>query len=233
MRSAVMQDPNLLKLLCNNYSKFSTSELRCAQSIIAVLSTAVSVLKNFVEARRELQFCLNDRIAAVQKTILHAEEIRWYFNPPSAPHFGGPWDRMIQTAKRTLLIILGSQKLTLEFFTTILAETELMLNSRPLTHVNEQSGNGQPLTPNHFLLHRPFANIPPIGFKGTDKQLSFNSWKEVQKVSNHFGNDSWRSTCQLWIDDRNGTKQRPLSKSTILFNCCKTSLLEAFGHWEK
>ena len=41
-------------------------------------------------------------------------------------------------------------------------------------------------TTNHFLLHRPFANIPPIVCEETDKPLSFNSWKEVQKVSNHF-----------------------------------------------
>ena len=61
-----------------------------------------------------------------------------------------------------------------------------MLNSRPLTHVSDHPENEEPLTPNHFLLHRPFANIPPIVFEETDKPLSFNSWKEVRKVSNHF-----------------------------------------------
>ena len=45
MKSVVMPDPNSLKLLSNNDSKFSVSEPRCAQSIIAVLSAAVSVLK--------------------------------------------------------------------------------------------------------------------------------------------------------------------------------------------
>ena len=40
-----MLDPNPLKLLSNNNSKFSASEPRCAQSIIAILSAAVSVLK--------------------------------------------------------------------------------------------------------------------------------------------------------------------------------------------
>ena len=70
--------------------------------------------------------CLDDVIAAVQKKITHAEAIRLDFHPPSLPQFGGPWERMIQTAKRTILIILGSRNLTLEFFTTILAETELM-----------------------------------------------------------------------------------------------------------
>ena len=103
-----------------------------------------------------------------QKKILHAEEIHWDFIPPSAPHFDAPWERMIQTAKRTLLIILGSQILTIEFFTTILAETELRTE---LTHVKDQPENEEPLTPNHFLLHRPFANVPPIIFEKTDKPL--------------------------------------------------------------
>ena len=142
--------------------------------------------KNLVGARRELRACKNDGIAAVRKKIPHVEEIRWDFNLLSVPHFGGPWERMIQTAKRTLLINLGSHELALEFFTTFLAETELMMNSRPLTHANDQPENEEHLTPNHFLLHRPFANIPPIVFEETDKPLSFNSWKEVQKVSNHF-----------------------------------------------
>ena len=125
----------------------------------------------------------------------HAEEIRWDFNPPSAPHFGGPWEEIIQTAKRTLLIILGSHKLTLDFFTTILAETELKLNLRPLTHFNDQPENEELLTPNHFLLHRPFANIPPIVFEERDKPLYFNSWKEVQIVSNRF----WRRLLKEYV----------------------------------
>ena len=141
----------------------------------------------------------------------------WDFNPPSAPHFGGPWKRMIQTAKRTLLNILGSQKLTLEFFTTILAETELMLNSRPLTHVNDQPENEKPLTPNHFVLHRLFANVSHIVFEETDKPLSFNSWKEVQKVSNHF----WKRFLKEYLPtlDRRQkrTKATPLKVDDIVW----------------
>ena len=45
MKSVVIPDPNSLKLLSNNVSKFSVSEPRCAQSIIAVLSAGVSVIK--------------------------------------------------------------------------------------------------------------------------------------------------------------------------------------------
>ena len=57
----------------------------------------------------------------------------WKLNPPYGPHFGGIWERLIQTAKRTLLIVLGSRRLSLDVFRTILVETEAILNSRPLT----------------------------------------------------------------------------------------------------
>ena len=141
---------------------------------------------NFVGARRELQQSLNDSIKNVRENLPESIEMRWDLNPPFAPHFGGVWERMIHTAKRTLLIILGSKKLTLDFFQTILTETELMLNSPPITHVADQPDNEEPLTPNHFLLHRPYANLPPGIFNDTKEPLSFKSWKEVQKVMNHF-----------------------------------------------
>ena len=141
---------------------------------------------NFVCARSELQQSLNDSIKNVRGNLPESIELRWDFNPPFAPHFSGVWERMIQTAKRTLLIILGSKKLTLDFFQTILTETELMLNSRPLTHVADQPDNKEPFTPNLFLLHRPYANLPPGIFNDTEEPLSFKSWKDVQKVMNHF-----------------------------------------------
>ena len=81
--------------------------------------------------------------------------------------------------------MLGSQKLTLDFFTAILAETELMRKSLPLTHVADQSENGEPLTPNHFLLHQHYANLPHGVFDSTDQPLSFKSWKDIKKVTNH------------------------------------------------
>ena len=91
--------------------------------------------------------------------------MEWHLNPPFAAHFGGVWERLIQTAKKTLLQILGSSKLTLELIYTILAVTELMLSLRPLTHVTDYPDNEQHLAPNHFLLHTPFANLPPGVFQ--------------------------------------------------------------------
>ena len=141
--------------------------------------------KNFVGARRELQEALNAGIRTALQTPTLAPEMEWHLKPPFAPHFGGAWERLIQMAKKTLLLILGSRKLTLELFHTILAETELMLNSRPLIHVADYPDNEEPLTPNHFLLHRPYANLPPGVFQDSSYQLTHKSWKETQKLVNH------------------------------------------------
>ena len=102
-------------------------------------------------------------------------------------HFG---DRrgdisVIGEAKRTLLIILGSRRLSLDVFRTILVETEAILNSRPLTIVADLPENEMPLTPNHFLINRPFNSLPPGKFD-SQEPASFKSWKNVQQMVNHF-----------------------------------------------
>ncbi|XP_075259989.1 uncharacterized protein LOC142351729 [Convolutriloba macropyga] len=48
------------------------------------------------------------------------------------------------SAKRTLLLILGSRRLSFDTFLTIMVETESILNSRPLTNVAEQPYNEEP-----------------------------------------------------------------------------------------
>ncbi|XP_075258400.1 uncharacterized protein LOC142350437 [Convolutriloba macropyga] len=60
------------------------------------------------------------------------QSVEWRLNPPSAPHFVGVWERLVQKVKRALLLNLGSAKLTWDVFTTIVAEAECLVNARPL-----------------------------------------------------------------------------------------------------
>ena len=120
--------------------------------------------KTFVGAGNELKKCLKELDKNKTEAKLAVNEIEWEFKPPYYPHLGRSWERLIQIAKRTILIILGSKKLTLDFFNTILTETETMLNSRPLTNVADNTDNEEPLTPNHFLIQSPFSNLPPGTF---------------------------------------------------------------------
>ena len=144
--------------------------------------------KTFVGADNELKKCLKELDKNKIETKLAVNEIEWKFNPPYVPHFGGAWERLIQIAKRTILIILGSKKLTLDLFNTILTETETMLNSRPLTNVADNTDNEEPLNPNHFLIQRPFSNLPTGTFDDRIP-LRFENWSQQhQQPLNHI----WR-----------------------------------------
>lgn len=163
---------------------------------------------NLVSASRELKSIVHDlddnRIAAT----LAFDNTIWKFNPPFAPHFGGAWERLIQIAKRTILIILGSRRLTLDCFATIIAETESILNSRPLTNVADQPENEEPLTPNHFLIHRPHPNVQPTE-EDNKKTVSIKTWKDVQRTINHFWKRLIREYLPSLIARRKWKKQEP------------------------
>ncbi|XP_075252053.1 uncharacterized protein LOC142344350 [Convolutriloba macropyga] len=106
------------------------------------------------------------------------------FNPPLAPHFGGVWERLIQTAKRSLLIVLGSQKPTLSVFQTDVAEAEAILNSRPLTHVGCSISDEGPLTPNHFFLRRPHICLKFL--VNSSQRFSSKDFKLTQTLLDHY-----------------------------------------------
>ena len=43
---------------------------------------------------------------------------KWRFNPPSEPHQGGIWERLVSSFKRVLYTILGTRRLTDEMLNT-------------------------------------------------------------------------------------------------------------------
>ena len=114
------------------------------------------------------------------KDQLLNQSVEWKLNPPSAPHFGGVWERLVQCVKRALLLNLGSAKLTPDVFATIVSEAECLVNSRPLTHVRSNHEDDNPLTPKHFLLGRPFCNVPGAVFNET-LTLKSSAWTQVKQ----------------------------------------------------
>ena len=133
------------------------------------------------ELKRSVKGLDNDKIYKA----MAATNTTWKCNPPYGPHFGGIWERLIQTAKHTLLIILGSRRLSLDVFRTILVETEAILNSTPLKIFADLPENDMLLTSNHFLINRPFNSLPPGKFD-SQEPARFKYWKSVQQMVNHF-----------------------------------------------
>jgi len=90
---------------------------------------------------------------------LSNERVQWHFNPPSSPHFGGAWERLVQSAKRALKAVVGKQRVNDETLLTF-------MNGRPLTHVSTDYRDEEALTPNHFLLGRGNPNQGRIQGRG-------------------------------------------------------------------
>ena len=60
------------------------------------------------------------------------QSINWHFNPLTASHIGGAWERMIRSTRKILQNLLGYQTLNDESCLTLMAEVEAVIKSRPL-----------------------------------------------------------------------------------------------------
>ena len=96
---------------------------------------------NFVGADRELKQSLQEWNQSQIADVLSQKGIQWHFNPPAAPHFGGIWERLVQSCKKALKVVLHGQVVTDEVLETAFAETEALVNSRPLTEVSSSSSD--------------------------------------------------------------------------------------------
>ncbi|KAM7309840.1 uncharacterized protein ISCGN_006825 [Ixodes scapularis] len=100
--------------------------------------------------------------------------IKWRFIAERAAWWGGFWERMVQTVKRSLRVILGKNKFGFEEMTTIPQAVEAVVNSRPLAPVHDAPHEQEALTPAHFLSGGRLTALPstslenvPASRKGT------------------------------------------------------------------
>ncbi|XP_055588978.1 uncharacterized protein LOC129741278 [Uranotaenia lowii] len=106
---------------------------------------------NFLGAKNDLiEECktINDELA----TTFTNAFTKWYFNPPSAPHMGGAWERLVRSVKTAFYAMTTSRTPNEETFSTVIVEAESVVNSRPLTFIFLENDTQEALTPNHFLL---------------------------------------------------------------------------------
>ena len=116
---------------------------------------------NFVGAEKELLLCIKNWNAEAPLSLVH-KGIKWKYNPPSAPHQGGAWERMVRSCKRVFYATLGSRKLTDEILNTTMCLVEVSLNAHPLTPFSDDPDSLEALTPNHFLLGQHSLTFPSL-----------------------------------------------------------------------
>ncbi|CAK1580251.1 unnamed protein product [Parnassius mnemosyne] len=118
---------------------------------------------NFVGADKELREMLNSVKSKLPNEInklLAIEGTTWHFIPPHSPNFGGLWEAGVRCMKSHLKRVIGDSKLTFEELSTVLAQIEACLNSRPLSYISDNPEDPLPLTPGHFLVGEPLIVIP-------------------------------------------------------------------------
>ncbi|XP_050077439.1 uncharacterized protein LOC126564435 [Anopheles maculipalpis] len=107
---------------------------------------------NFVGSARELEEALQAVDVDAMMDEFVGPEMKWSFNPPAAPHFGGCWERLVRSVKKVLSQFELPRKPTDEVLMSTLTEIEFIINSRPLTYVPLDDEMDTPITPNHLLL---------------------------------------------------------------------------------
>ncbi|XP_028415619.1 uncharacterized protein LOC114538978 [Dendronephthya gigantea] len=106
---------------------------------------------NFIGAARELKELVDQlNTCKIQETTID-NGVKWTFNPPLAPHFGGAHEIMIKAAKKAIYAILRDADVNDEELSTVFVGVEATLNSRSLTYQTAYSKDSPPLTSNHFL----------------------------------------------------------------------------------
>ena len=115
---------------------------------------------NFVGSRNLLKGIDWDKV----RQDSNCSKIIWKLIPPSAPWWGGWWERIIRILKDLLRKILGKASVNFEELSTIMCDCESFINSRPLTYMSDSNEDLIPLTPMHFLNDIKCSEVPDIDY---------------------------------------------------------------------
>ncbi|UYV84331.1 hypothetical protein LAZ67_X001873 [Cordylochernes scorpioides] len=140
---------------------------------------------NLRGADKELQQALDDYDQEALTENMNSKGIKWNFIPPSAPHMGGSWERLVRSVKTAISVILRSRFPKDEELLTLMLEAEAVVNSRPLTDVPLDPAAPEAITPMHFLIGTSSIGQPPGQFDDADLRLK-ERWRKAQRLADMF-----------------------------------------------
>ncbi|UYV85001.1 hypothetical protein LAZ67_X004215 [Cordylochernes scorpioides] len=120
---------------------------------------------NLRGADKELQQALDDYDQEALTENMNSKGIKWNFIPPSAPHMGGSWERLVRSVKTAISVILRSLA--------------------PLTDVPLDPAAPEAITPMHFLIGTSSIGQPPGQFDDADLRLN-KRWRKAQRLADMF-----------------------------------------------
>ncbi|XP_053691213.1 uncharacterized protein LOC128739741 [Sabethes cyaneus] len=194
------------------HSLTTDSCILAIRNFIARRGTPVQIVSdrgtNFIGASRELKEALQQVNQDKLMDYFVTPDTKWSFNPPASPHFGGVWERLVQSVKKALKHLQVTRTPTDEILRNTLTEIELIINSRPLTELPLNDEFSQALTPNDILIGSSDGSKPPIAYDDSSYAVK-HTWKMSQVYANRF----WRR----WIAEFLPT----LTRRTKWFNRAK------------
>jgi len=133
---------------------------------------------------------------------VEARNCEWIFNPPHASHFGGVWERKVQSIKRVLdacILELGPRTLSRDEMVTLFQEAASIVNNTPLTEISAHPDDPVPITPSLLLtLKDSSAPLRMDEFTPTDiLAYGRKRWRRVQYLTEVF----WSRWRQEVFDD--------------------------------
>lgn len=153
--------------------------------------------KTFKAAAKYLDTVFKD---GTLRRHLNGIGITWQFNVERAPWWGGAFERLVRSTKRCLKKLIGRAHISLDELTTVLAEIEAVLNSRPLSYVSTEDLE-EPITPSHLVVGRRILSLPDnLSYMCDPDDKEFNldanqmtaRVRHLNNVLNHFWK-RWRT----------------------------------------
>ena len=148
-----------------------TSAFICALRRFFALQGHAKLLRcdrgtNFIGAKTELGEAVSELNDKKVEKFVTEYGCKWKFNLPRASHFGGVWERQINTIRRVLDAMfaeLGKPQLTHELLITLMAEVVAIVNARPISALPSDPDDPLPLSPAMLLTMKTRPAGPPPG----------------------------------------------------------------------
>lgn len=140
--------------------------------------------RNFVAAAKELSVFLKQH-SAYFNDFAAQEGFKFIFTPSYAPHFGGIWEAGVKSAKFHIRRVMGNSHLTFEEISTLFAQVESILNSRPLCPLSSSPNDFLFLSPGHFLIGRPLNDFPSPALE-YKSESNLSRYYRLEKMRLHF-----------------------------------------------
>ena len=203
---------SFLQALRRHCSLFSTPRL--------ILSDNAQTFKR---AEKDLQTLLAHLDSPAIQNAFTYKRIRFLYIPARSPHWGGVYERMIGLMKSTLKKVLGRSLVLLAELSTLIKEIQAVLNDRPLTVINPDVNELQPLTPNHLIFGFNITSLPHPSLDSDDYDPNFGDRHAISRAQ-HYRTTLYRHFVQRFHNEylsflreahalHNNT--RPLSKPLI------------------